>query len=79
MEALLKIDIPTYFSPSNGYRGEDFVPPFGSKADFELKVLGDIPKDVSYGTGKPGTYIFSTSAVITKFGKIMRRYEYLWV
>ena len=58
--------MPPY--PNNGYDGrEDDITPSGSKADFELKLLGDIPEHIRSGDGRPGAYIFSSSAKVTKF------------
>ena len=79
MEARLKVEMPFYNVPpypNNGYNGM-FEPPSGSKADFELKILGDIPEHIRSGDGKPGAYIFSSSAKVTKFGTIYSRYEFL--
>ena len=82
MEARLKIEIPFYNAPqypNNGYGGRGDITPSGSKADFELKLLGDIPEHIRSGDGRPGAYIFSSSAKVTKFGKIYSRYVFLLI
>ena len=80
LEARLKIEIPLYNVPSypkNGYDRRDDIFLSGSKADFELKLLGEIPENIRSGDGRPGAYIFSSSAKVTKFGKIFSRYVFL--
>ena len=76
MEARLKIEIPLPV-PILGYGGRGDrgdITPSGSKADFELKLHGDIPEHIRDGDGKPGAYILSSSAKVTKFGKFYSRY-----
>ena len=80
LEARLKIEIPLYNVPSypnNAYDRRDDIFLSGSKADFELKLLGEIPEKIRSGDGRPGAYIFSSSAKVTKFGKIFSRYVFL--
>ena len=49
----------------------------GATADFKLKFNGDIPEHLQNGgTKKPGYYIFSASAKLTKFGYSIIRNRY---
>ena len=51
--------------------------PSGAKADLTLRLKGDIPERLQYGgTEKPGDYVFSASAKLTKFGKTLTLNRY---
>ena len=65
----MKIVIPHNVGQVRGFITDMEGFPSGATADFQLKFNVDIPEHLQNGgTKKPGYYIFSASAKVTKFG-----------
>lgn len=78
LEASLKVEIPLrspriQLSIIDIGNYIDAMAPTGAKAELKLKVMGDIPEQIEYGDGKPGTYILSASTKVNKFGYLRGR------
>ena len=73
----LKVLVPRDIRQTRGYVIDQEGLPSGAKADLTLRLKGDIPERLQYGgTEKPGDYVFSTSAKLTKFGKTLTLNRY---
>ena len=69
LTALLKVSIPYYLEVrKDSYAKNIFAPSGSCTANFELKLMGGIPTVFpNSGPKKPGVYIFSASAKISRF------------
>lgn len=73
----LKVQVPKDIRRTHGYVIDKDGLPSGATADLTLRLKGDIPERMQYGgTEKPGDYIFSASAKLTKFGKTLTLNRY---
>ena len=73
----MKVLVPRDIRQTHGYVIDKERLPSGAKADLTLRLKGDIPERMQYGgTEKPGDYIFSASAKLTKFGKTLTLNRY---
>ena len=69
--------IPHNVGQIRGYITDKEGFPSGATADFKLKFDVDIPEHLQNGgTKKPGYYMFSASAKLTKFGYSQIRDRY---
>ena len=73
----LKVLVPRNIRQTHGYVIDKEGLPSGAKADLTFRLKGDIPERLEYGgTEKPGDYVFSASAKLTKFGKTLTLNRY---
>ena len=77
----LKVVVPRDIRETRGYVIDNEGLPSGAKADFMLRLKGEIPERGGNwreygGTKKPGDYVFSASAKLTKFGRTLTLNRY---